>query len=149
MLRGTTMAVIRQQSLEGSMKGMPRKCLIRHRPEMDSSLEQIDHISLRGIFWCVQIGLLWDLYSRLFPNSYWEDKGMDRSIGIQSYHFSMSQEGAWRIEGICYTYTGPGLKQNEVRVSKPIDIPKRNDGGMVEDQLSLADEYGLPKEWTY
>ncbi|KAF1879450.1 hypothetical protein Lal_00005916 [Lupinus albus] len=32
---------------------------------------------------------------------------MDRSIGIQSYHFSMSQEGAWRIEGICYTYTGP------------------------------------------
>ncbi|KAF1860575.1 hypothetical protein Lal_00021619 [Lupinus albus] len=50
MLRGTTMAVIRQQSLEGSMRGMPRKCLIRHRPEMDSSLEQIDHISLRGIF---------------------------------------------------------------------------------------------------
>ncbi|KAE9588275.1 putative methylecgonone reductase [Lupinus albus] len=33
---------------------------------------------------------------------------MDHSIGIQSYHFSMSQEGAWRIEGICYTYTGPG-----------------------------------------
>ncbi|KAE9617174.1 hypothetical protein Lalb_Chr03g0032641 [Lupinus albus] len=31
---------------------------------------------------------------------------MDRSIGIQSYHFSMSQEGPWRIERICYTYTG-------------------------------------------
>ncbi|KAF1881016.1 hypothetical protein Lal_00023047 [Lupinus albus] len=42
-----------------------------------------------------------------------------------------------------------GLKQDEVRVSKPIDIPKGNNGDMVEDQLSLADEYGLPKEWTY
>ncbi|KAF1864319.1 hypothetical protein Lal_00021975 [Lupinus albus] len=32
---------------------------------------------------------------------------MDRSIGIQSYHFSMSQEGAWEIEGDRYTYIGP------------------------------------------
>ncbi|CAL0309999.1 unnamed protein product [Lupinus luteus] len=46
-----------------------------------------------------------------------------------------------------------GIKQNEGGVSKPINIPNANAGVLVKQeechQLSLADEYGLPKEWTY
>ncbi|CAL0309995.1 unnamed protein product [Lupinus luteus] len=45
------------------------------------------------------------------------------------------------------------MKQNEGGVSKPINIPNANAGVLVKEekyhQLSLADEYGLPKEWTY
>ncbi|CAL0309998.1 unnamed protein product [Lupinus luteus] len=48
---------------------------------------------------------------------------------------------------------GTGMKQNEGGVSKPINIPNANAGVLVKEekyhQLSLADEYGLPKEWTY
>ncbi|OIW20748.1 hypothetical protein TanjilG_21813 [Lupinus angustifolius] len=46
-----------------------------------------------------------------------------------------------------------GMKHNEVGGSKPINIPNANAGGLVKHEecheLSLADEYGLPKEWTY
>ncbi|CAL0309997.1 unnamed protein product [Lupinus luteus] len=51
------------------------------------------------------------------------------------------------------TSPGTGIKQNEGGVSKPINIPNANAGVLVKQeechQLSLADEYGLPKEWTY
>ncbi|OIW20747.1 hypothetical protein TanjilG_21812 [Lupinus angustifolius] len=46
-----------------------------------------------------------------------------------------------------------GMKHNEVGGSKQINIPNANAGGLVKHEecheLSLADEYGLPKEWTY
>ncbi|OIW20750.1 hypothetical protein TanjilG_21815 [Lupinus angustifolius] len=46
-----------------------------------------------------------------------------------------------------------GMKHNEVGGSKPINFSNANAGVLVKHEecheLSLADEYGLPKEWTY